>query len=65
MIVKEQQKIFKEKGVQTFYTDKSLDDSQMAIVIFKGPENDLHDIFINPETKPIVETLGHIYAGTK
>ena len=31
----------------------------------KGPENVLYDIFMKPETKPIVEASGHIYAGTK
>ena len=44
---------------------KSLDDAQRATVIFQGTENVLHDIFMNPETKPIVEASGHIYAGTK
>ena len=29
-----------------------------------GPENVLFDIFINPETKPVVEAFGHIYDGT-
>ncbi len=61
MNAKEQQKMFKEMGVKTL----SLDDPQRATVIFQGPENVLYDIFINPETKPIVEASGHIYAGTK
>ena len=29
--------------------------------MFKGPVNARYDIFINPEKKPIVEALGHIY----
>ena len=61
----EQQAMFKEMGVKTFYIGKSLDDPQRATVIFQGPENVLYDIFMNPETKPIVEASGHIYAGTK
>ena len=61
----EQQTMFKEIGVKTMYTDKSLDDPQRATVIFQGPENVLYDIFMNPETKPIVEASGGIYAGTK
>jgi len=61
----EQQSMFNEMGVKTFYLGKSLDDPTRAIVIFQGPENVLHDIFINPETKPIVEASGHIYEGTK
>ena len=61
----EQQKMFKEMGVQTFYIGKSLDDPQRATVIFQGPENVLYNIFMNPETKPIVEASGHIYEGTK
>ena len=65
MNAKEQQSMFKEMGVKTFYIGKSLDDSQRATVIFQGPENVLYDIFMNPETKPIVEASGHIYAGTK
>ena len=62
---KEQQTIFKEMGVKTFYIGKSLDDPQRATVIFQGPENVLYDIFMNLETKPIVEASGHIYEGTK
>jgi len=62
---KEKQTMFKEMGVKTFYIGKSLDDSQRATVIFQGPENVLYDIFMNPETKAIVEASGHIYEGTK
>ena len=65
MNAKEQQSMFKEMGVKTSYIGKSLDDPQRATVIFQGPENVLYDIFMNPETKPIVEASGHIYAGTK
>jgi len=65
MNAKEQQTMFKEMGVKTFYIGKSLDDPQRATVIFQGPENVLYDIFMNPETKPIVEASGHIYEGTK
>ena len=60
-----QQSMFKEMGVKTFYIGKSLDDPQRATVIFQGPENVLYDIFMNPDTKPIVEASGHIYEGTK
>ena len=65
MNAKEQQTMFKEMGVKTFYIGKSLEDPQRATVIFQGPENTLYDIFMNPETKPIVEASGHIYDGTK
>ena len=61
----EQQAMFKEMGVKTFYIGKSLDNPQRATVIFQGPVNVLYDIFMNPETKPIVEASGHIYEGTK
>ena len=61
----EQQAMFKEMGVTTFYIGKSLDDPKRATVMFQGPKNVLYDIFINPETKPIVEASGHIYEGTK
>ena len=61
----EQQAMFKEMGVKTFFIGKSLDDSKRAIVIFQGSKNVLFDIFKNPETKPIVEASGHIYEGTK
>ena len=61
----EQQAMFNEMGVKTFYLGKSLDDPTRATVMFQGPENVLYDIFINPETKPIVEASGHIYEGTK
>ena len=65
MNAKEQQTMFKEMGVKTFYIGKSLDDPKRATVIFQGPENTLYDIFMNPETKPIVEASGHLYEGTK
>ena len=65
MNAKEQQSMFKEMGVKTFYIGKSLDDPQRATVVFQGSENGLYDIFINLETKPIVEASGHIYVETK
>ena len=61
----EQQAMFNKMGVKTFYIGKSLDDPTKATVMFQGPVNVLYDIFINPETKPIVEASGHIYEGTK
>ena len=61
----EQQSMFTEMGVNTFYLGKSLDDPKKATVIFQGPVNVLYDIFTNPETKPIVEASGHIYESTK
>ena len=61
----EQQAILNEMGVKIFYLGKSLDDPTRAAVMFQGPENVLYDIFMNPETKPIVEASGHIYEGTK
>ena len=61
---KEQQTMFKEMGVKTFYIGKSLDDPQRATEILQEAENVLYDI-LNPETKPIVEASGHIYEGTK
>ena len=65
MNAEEQQSMFKEMGVKTFYIGKSIDDPKRATVIFQGPENVLYDIFMNPETKPIVEASGHIYESTK
>ena len=60
----EQQAMFKEMGVKIFYIGKSLEDPQRATVMFQGPVNTCYDIFVNPETKPIVEASGHIYEGT-
>jgi len=60
----EQQTMFKEIGVQTIYMGVCKDDPQRATVIFQGPENVLCDIFINPNSPPIVEASGHIYDGT-
>ena len=40
--------------VKTFYIGKSLNDFQRPTVILQGSENVLHDIFMNPVTKPIV-----------
>ena len=65
MNAKEKQTMFQKIGVKIFYIGKSLYDPQRSTVIFQGPEYVLWDIFMNPETKPIVEALGHIYAGTK
>ena len=53
--------MFKEMGVKTFYIGKSLENPQKATEIFRGPQNVLYDIFINLETKPLVEASGHIY----
>jgi len=65
MSAKEQQTMFKEMGVKTFYIGKSLDDPQRATVIFQGPENVLYDIFMNPETTHIVAASEHIYESTR
>ena len=60
----EQQAMFKQMGVKTFYIGKSLEDPKRATVMFQGPVNTCYDIFVKPETKPIVEPSGHIYEGT-
>ena len=60
----EQQEMFAKMGVKTFYIGVSKDDPGRATVMFQGPENVLHDIFVNPETKLVVEASGHIYDGT-
>ena len=52
----EHQAMFAEMGVKTFF--------QRATVMFQGPEDVLYNIFMNPETKPIVEASGHVYEGT-
>ena len=60
----EQQAMFKEMCLKTFYIDKSLEDPKRAKVMFQGPVNTCYNIFDNPETKPIVEASGLIYEGT-
>lgn len=60
----EQQAMFAQMGVSTFYIGVCNDDPKRATVMFQGPENTLYDIFINPETKPVVEASGHVYDGT-
>ena len=60
-----QQEMFKQMRVKTFYVGKSFDDPKKATIIFQGSENVLYDIFINPETKTIVEASEHIYDSTK
>ncbi len=60
----EQQELFKEMDVKTFYTGQCKSDPKRATVMFEGPENVLVDIFTNPETKAIVEASGHIYEPT-
>ena len=64
MIAPEQQAMFAEMGVQTFYIGVCKGDHTRATVMFQGPENVLYDIFKNPETKPVVEASGHVYDGT-
>tara|TARA_B100000886_G_scaffold329379_1_gene278673 strand:+ start:86 stop:352 length:267 start_codon:yes stop_codon:yes gene_type:complete len=61
MIAKEQQRMFKEMEVYKFYIGKSLDDPPRATVIFQESENAIFDIFMKPETKPIVEAFGVIF----
>ena len=60
----EQQAMFAQMGVKTFYIGVCKDEPSRATVMFQGPENVLFDIFMNPETKPVVEASGHIYDGT-
>ena len=60
----EQQAMFAEMGVRTFYIGVCQNDSKRATVMFQGPENVLYEVFTNPGTKPIVEASGHVYDGT-
>jgi len=60
----EQQVMFSQMGVKIFYLGVSQDSPKRAIVMFQGPENVLYDIFMNPETKPVVEASGHVYDET-
>ena len=55
MKVKEQQRMFGEMVVKTFYISKSLDDTQRVTVIFQGPENVQYDIYWILKEKSIVE----------
>ena len=64
MEASEQQVMFSEMGVKIFYLGVSQENPKRATVIFQGPENVLYDIFMNPQSKPIVEASGHIYEGT-
>ena len=59
----EQQAMFNEMDVKTFYIKKSIEEPKRAIVMLLGPKNVLCEIFINPQAKPIVEASGHIYEG--
>ena len=65
MNAEEQQSMFKEMGVKTFYIGKSLDDPQRGNCNFSRTRKCSKRYFMNPETKPIVEASGHIYSGTK
>ena len=40
----EQQAMFKEMGVKTFYIGKSLEELKRATIMFQGPKNVLFDI---------------------
>ena len=61
----EQQKMFREMGVKTFYIGECIGDSKRATVMFEGPESGLYNIFTSMKTKPVVEASCHIYEGTK
>ena len=54
----EQQAMFAEMGVKTFFIGVCKDDPKRATVMFQGPEDVLYNI------KSIVEGSGHIYDGT-
>jgi len=58
MNAEEQQSMFKEMGVKTFYIGKSIDDPKRATVIFQGPENVQYDIFMNPEKNLLLKLQG-------
>ena len=58
MNAEEQQSMFKEMGVKTFYIGKSIDDPKRATVIFQGPENVLYDIFMNPKQNLLLKLQG-------
>ena len=58
MNAEEQQSIFKEMGVKTFYIGKSLDDPKRATVIFQGLENVLYDIFMNLKLNLLLKLQG-------
>ena len=49
--------MFREMGVKTFYFGTCIGDSKRATIMFEGAENVLYNIFISPETKPIVKPL--------
>ena len=53
----EQQKIFREMGVKTFYIGECIGDSKRATVMFEGPENVLYNIFISPEQNLLLKPL--------
>ena len=59
----EQQAMFAQMGVSTFYIGVCKDDPTQATVMFQGLSV-LHDVFMNPETKPVVEASGHVYDST-
>ena len=59
----EQQAMFGEMKWD-FFIGVCKDDPKRATVMFQGPEDVLYNIFMNPETKPIVEASGHVYEGT-
>ena len=61
MNVKEQQTIFKEMGVKTFYIGKSIDIPQKATIIFQRLENFLYDIYMITQSKFIFVASGHTY----
>ena len=60
----EQQAMFKEMGVKTFYIGKSLEDPKRATVMFQGPVKTFLRHLYQPKTKPIVKASRHICRGT-
>ena len=58
----EQQAMFAEMGVKTFFIGVCKDDPKRDSDV--QDEDVLYNIFTNPETKPVVEASGHVYEGT-
>ena len=53
----EQQKMFREMGVKTFYMGKCIGDSKRATVMFEGPKNILYNIFTIRKQRLLMKPL--------
>ena len=60
---REEQSMFKEMGVKSYYIGEFIGVPKRATVMFEGPKNVLYKIFTSTETKPIIKASDYLLEG--